>query len=79
MNQIKIDIEKNIGYFKTDNKKSKVYKTITVAEDYLVDINSDNEIIGVELLNPFEQITIKLNNNFLYSKDFVDELSRRLK
>jgi len=79
MNHIKIDIEKNIGYFKTNNKKSKICKTVNIEEDYLVDINSENEIIGIEMLNPYEQIKIELDDIFLYMKDFLSELSRKLK
>jgi uncharacterized protein YuzE len=49
---LKLNIEKNIGYLKTDVKKRKVYKTIEVNDDKLVDVNSDGEIVGIELLNP---------------------------
>jgi len=75
MKNLKLNIEKNIGYLKTDVKKKKVYKTIEVNDDILVDVNSDGEIVGIELLNPFEQLGIKYKKSYLYPTNFIDKLS----
>jgi len=52
---LNINIEKNVGYLKTDVKKTKIDKTIEAGDDIIVDVNSDGEIVGIELLNPIEQ------------------------
>lgn len=59
MKNLKLNIEKNIGYLKTDVKNRKIEKTVEASNDILVDLNSDGDIVGIELLNPSEQFGIK--------------------
>jgi uncharacterized protein YuzE len=75
MKNLKLNIEKNIGYLKTDVKKKKISKTIEIDDDILVDLNSDGEIVGIELLNPVEQLGIKYKKNYLYPTNLIDKLS----
>jgi|WetSurMetagenome_2_1015567.scaffolds.fasta_scaffold149431_3 uncharacterized protein YuzE len=79
MKNLKLNIEKNIGYLKTDVKKTKIDKTIEVGDDILVDINKDGEIVGIELLNPTEQLGIKYKKSFLYPTNFIDKLAFQVK
>jgi uncharacterized protein YuzE len=74
MKNIKLNIEKNIGYLKTDVKKTRIDKTIEVGDDIIVDVNADGEIVGIELLNPLEQLGIKYKKSFLYPTNFIDKL-----
>ncbi len=62
MKNLKLNIEKNIGYLKTDVQKKKIDKTVEIGEDIIVDINADGEIVGIELLNPFKQLGIIYDN-----------------
>lgn len=71
---ININIENNIGYLKTDLKKTKIEKTIEVGKDIIVDINADGDIIGIELLNPIEQLGIKYKKTYLYPTNFIDKV-----
>jgi len=71
---ININIENNIGYLKTDLKKTKIEKTIEVGKDIIVDINADGDIIGIELLNPIEQLGIKYKKTYLYPTIFIDKV-----
>ena len=66
---IKINIKKNIGYLKTDVKKTRIDKTIEVGDDIIVDVNADGEIVGIELLNPLEQ-GYKIQKEFSLSNKF---------
>jgi uncharacterized protein YuzE len=75
MKNLKLNIEKNIGYLKTDIKNTKINKTIEVGDDILVDINDKGEIVGIELLNPLEQLGIKYKKSFLYPANFIDKLA----
>lgn len=75
MKNLKLNIEKNIGYLKTDVKKTKIDKTIEVGEDIIVDLNVNGEIVGIELLNPIEQLGIKYKKSFLYPTNFIDKLA----
>lgn len=75
MKNLKINIEKNIGYLKVDNRKQKIDKSVEINEDYFVDLNSKGEIIGIELLNPIEQLGIKYNKKYLYPTNFINELA----
>jgi uncharacterized protein YuzE len=70
-----INIEKNIGYLKTDVKQTKIDKTVEVGEDFLVDYNKKGEIVGIELLNPAEQLGIKYKKTFLYPANLIDKLA----
>jgi uncharacterized protein YuzE len=79
MKNLKINIEKNIGYLKVDNRKQKIDKSVEINDDFIVDLNSDGEIVGIELLNPIEQLGIKLNKNFLYPTKFISELAFQVK
>ena len=72
---LNISIEKNIGYLKTDVKKTRIDKTIEVGDDIIVDVNADGEIVGIELLNPVEQLSIKYKKSFLYPTNFIDKLA----
>lgn len=74
MKNIKLNIEKNIGYLKTDVKKTRIDKTIEVGDDIIVDVNADGEIVGIELLNPLEQLGIKYKKSFLYPTNFIDKV-----
>ena len=71
---ININIENNIGYLKTDLKKTTIEKTIEVGKDIIVDINADGDIIGIELLNPIEQLGIKYKKTYLYPTIFIDKV-----
>lgn len=75
MKNLKLNIEKNIGYLKTDVKKTRIDKTIEVGDDIIVDVNADGEIVGIELLNPVEQLGIKYKKSFLYPTNFIDKLA----
>ena len=79
LRELKLNIEKNIGYLKTDEKNSKVYKTVEVGDDILVDLNSDDNIVGIELLNPIEQLGIKYKKKFLYPTNFIDNMALMVK
>jgi len=79
MKNLKINIEKNIGYLKTDVKNSKINKTIEVGNDFLVDLNKDGEIVGIELLNPLEQFGIKYKKTYLYPSNLIDKLAFQVK
>jgi uncharacterized protein YuzE len=79
MKNLKLNIEKNIGYLKTDIKKRKVDRTIEIDDDILVDLNSDGKIVGIELLNPLEQLGIKYKKNYLYPTTFIDKLAYHVK
>ncbi|MFZ4590007.1 MAG: DUF2283 domain-containing protein [Ignavibacteria bacterium] len=46
-----------------------------VGDDILVDVNADGEIVGIELLNPVEQLGIKYKKSFLYPANFIDKLA----
>lgn len=74
MKNLKLNIEKNIGYLKTDVKKTRIDKSIEVGDDIIVDVNADGEIVGIELLNPIEQLGIKYKKSFLYPTNFIDKL-----
>jgi uncharacterized protein YuzE len=71
---ININNENNIGYLKTDLKKTTIEKTIEVGKDIIVDINADGDIIGIELLNPIEQLGIKYKKTYLYPTNFIDKV-----
>mgnify|MGYP005821316873 CR=1 FL=1 len=75
MENLKLNIEKNICYIKLDNKNHKVHQTIEIRDDILVDINIKGEIVGIELLNPLEQLGIKYKKSYLYPQNFIDELA----
>ena len=79
MKKLKINIEKNIGYLKTDVKQTKIDKTVEVGDDFLVDYNKKGEIVGIELLNPVEQLGIKYKRTFLYPANLIDKLAFRVK
>ncbi|MBM4158334.1 MAG: DUF2283 domain-containing protein [Ignavibacteria bacterium] len=75
MKNLKLNIEKNIGYLKFDNKKRKVDKSIEIGDNFIVDLNSDGEIIGIELLNPIEQLGIKYKNSYLYPTNLIEKIA----
>jgi len=79
MKNLKLNIEKNIGYLKTDVKKTKIDKTIEVGDDIIVDLNVNGEIVGIELLNPIEQLGIKYKKSFLYPTNFIDKVAFQVK
>jgi uncharacterized protein YuzE len=79
MKNLKINIEKNIGYLKTDIKNSKVDKTVEIGDDFLVDFNKKGEIVGIELLNPLEQLGIKYKKTYLYPSNLIDKLAFQVK
>lgn len=79
MKNLKLNIEKNIGYLKTDVKKTKIDKTVEVGDDIIVDLNANGEIVGIELLNPIEQLGIKYKKSFLYPTNFIDKLAFQVK
>lgn len=56
-------------------KKTKIDKTIEVGDDIIVDVNADGEIVGIELLNPIEQLGIKYKKSYLYPTNFIDKLA----
>ena len=75
MKELTLNIEKNVGYIHTKGKKKKVYKTIEINEDLLVDVSSDGNIVGIELLNASEQLGIKYKKTYLYPSNLIDELT----
>lgn len=75
MKNLKLNIEKNIGYLKTDVKNRKIEKTVEISDDILVDLNADGDIVGIELLNPSEQFGIKYKKDYLYPVNFIDKLA----
>ncbi|MDD5361935.1 MAG: DUF2283 domain-containing protein [Ignavibacteria bacterium] len=79
MKNLKLNIEKNIGYLKTDVKKTKIEKTIEIDDDIIVDVNADGEIVGIELLNPLEQLGIKYKRSYLYPSNFIDKMTYHVK
>ena len=79
LKELKLKIEKNSGYLKTDAKNSRIFKTIEVNEDVLVDVNSDGIIVGIELLNPLEQLGIKYKKTHLSPANFIDKIAFQLK
>ena len=56
-------------------KKTKIDKTIEVGDDIIVDVNADGKIVGIELLNPIEQLGIKYKKTYLYPTNFIDKLA----
>jgi len=79
MKNLKINIEKNIGYLKTDTKKTKIDKTVEIGDDFLVDLNKDGEVVGIELLNPIEQLGIKYKRTYFYPSNLIDKLAFQVK
>ena len=79
MKNLKINIEKNIGYLKTDVKDSKINKTIEIGDDFLVDLNKHGDVVGIELLNPTEQLGIKYKKSFVYPSFLIDKLAFQVK
>ncbi|MGV8016668.1 MAG: DUF2283 domain-containing protein [Ignavibacteria bacterium] len=79
MKNLKINIEKNIGYLKTDVKNRKINRTVEINDDIIVDLNVDGQIVGVELLNPAAQLGIKFKRNFVYPVNFIDKLALQVK
>ncbi len=79
MKNLKINIEKNIGYLKTDVKNRKINRTVEINDDIIVDLNVDGQIVGVELLNPAAQLGIKFKKNFVYPVNFIDKLALQVK
>lgn len=79
MKNLKINIEKNIGYLKTDVKNRKINRTVEINDDIIVDLNDDGQIVGVELLNPAAQLGIKFKKNFVYPVNFIDKLALQVK
>jgi len=75
MKKLTLNIEKNVGYIYAEGKKRKAYKTIEINEDILVDVSSDGNIVGIELLNANEQLGIKYKNSYLYPANLIDKLT----
>lgn len=75
MKKLTLNIEKNVGYIHAEGKKKKVHKTIEISEDILVDVNSDGDIVGIELLNANKQLGIKYKNTYLYPTNLIDKLT----
>ncbi len=79
MKNLKINIEKNIGYLKTDTKKTKITRTVEIGDDFLVDFNKDGDVVGIELLNPVEQLGIKYKKTYTYPSHLIAQLSNQVK